>query len=90
MFGLRLKFFIISFLLETKICEKMFLVFAKQIIHDLVLSILLLKSLHPFIHLENLLDEIWKLVNLVSYISQERGSPWLDAFGIFHNSSSVV
>ena len=38
-----------------------------------------------FIHVENLLDEIWKLVNLVPYVSQQRGRPWLDPFGISHN-----
>ena len=28
-----------------------------------------------FILVENSLDEIWKLVNSVSYVSQQRGSP---------------
>ena len=42
------------------------------------------------IHIENLLDEIWKLMNLVSYVSHQRGSPWLYAFGIFRNNSSCL
>ena len=41
--------------------------------------------LRILIHVENLLDEIWKFVKLVSYVSQQRGSPWLDAFGILHS-----
>ena len=36
---------------------------------------LLLCPLPGCIYVENILDEIWKLVNLVSYISQQRGSP---------------
>ena len=42
------------------------------------------------IHVKNLLDEIWKLVNLVSYVRQQRGSPWLNAFGIFRNNSCLL
>ena len=28
-------------------------------------------------------------MNLVSYVSQQSGSPWLDAFGISHNNSCL-
>ena len=38
-----------------------------------------IEQFYPSIHVENLLDEIWKLVNLISYVSQRRESPWLDA-----------
>ena len=51
------------------------------------LSCIVIEQFYPSIHVENLFDEIWKLVNLVSYVSQQRGSPWLNAFGIFHNNS---
>ena len=27
-------------------------------------------------------SEIWKFVNLISYVGQQRGSSWLEAFGI--------
>ena len=74
------------------IWEKVSLVFAKQIICDFVLSCIVIKEFNLFLHVENLhvLDEIWKLVNLVSYVSQQRGSPWSDAFGIFHNNSCLL
>ena len=42
-----------------------------------------IEEFYLFIHVDNLPDETWKLVNLVSYVSTERGSPWLDAFVIF-------
>ena len=42
------------------------------------------------IHIDSLLDEIWKLVNSVSYVSQQRESPWLSAFEIFHNNSKCL
>ena len=29
-------------------------------------------------------------MNLVSYVSQQRVSPWLDVFGIFHNNSYLL
>ena len=77
------------------ICEKMalffvfvfVLFFAKQIIHDLVLSCIVIEEFNTFIHVEDFLNEIWKLVNIVSYLSQQRGSPWIDAFEILHNNS---
>ena len=56
--------------------------FAKQIIHDLVLLCIVIEEVNLIIHVENLLDEIWKLVKLVSYWSQQRESTWLDAFEI--------
>ena len=52
-------------ILEQKSCG-----FAKQIIRDLVSSCFVLEQVNPSLHVENLLDEIWKLVNLVSYVSQ--------------------
>ena len=68
----------------------MSLAFAKQIIRDLVLSYIVIEEFNLFKHVENLLDEIWKLVNLVSHVSRQRGSPWLDVFGIFHNNSCLL
>ena len=43
-------------------------VFVKQIIRKLVSSCI-------FIHIDNLLLKIWKKVNSVPYVSQQRGSP---------------
>ena len=48
---------------------------AKQIIRDLVSPCIVNEEFSQFKHVENLLDEIWKLVNLVSYLRQQRGSP---------------
>ena len=31
-----------------------------------------------------------EVMKLVSYVSQQRGSPWIDAFGIFHNDSCLL
>ena len=45
------------------------LVFAKQIIRELVSSCIVIEEFNLLIHVENSLDEIWKLVNLVSYVS---------------------
>ena len=62
---------------ELIICEKMTLVFCQTDIknprfrHELLLNGLICFK----VHVENLLDEIWKLVNLVSFVSQQRGSP---------------
>ena len=67
------------------ICEMMSWCFAKQIIRDLILSVIVIEQFNPSIRVKNLLGEIWKFVNLVSYASQQRGSPSLDAFGIFHD-----
>ena len=53
--------------------------FAEQIICDLVSSFIVM-------HTDNLLDEIWKVVNGVSYVSQQRESPWLFACEIFRNN----
>ena len=33
------------------------------------------EAFNPFIHVEKAHDEIWKLVNLVSHVSQQRGIP---------------
>ena len=65
---------------KLRILRKKSLGFAKQIIRDLVSSCLLLYII------DNLLGEIWKLVNSVSFVSQQRGSPWLSAFEIFDNN----
>ena len=65
---------------KLRIWKKKLLGFAKQIICDLVSSCIV-------ILIDNLLDQIWKLVNLVSYVNQQRGSPWLYALEIFHNNS---
>ena len=46
--------------------------------------IVLLQKSTIRLHVENLLDEIWKLVNLVSYVNKQRGSPD-PTFEIFHN-----
>ena len=43
--------------------------------HDLVLSCIAIGQFNPSIHVEDLLDEIWKLVNLVSDLSQQRENP---------------
>ena len=54
-----------------------------KIVHHrppLVLLCIVIEEFNPFIHVENLLDEILMLVNLVSYVNQQRGSPWLDEF----------
>ena len=37
-----------------------------------------------------LIVETWKWVNLVPYVSQQRGSPWLSALEIFHNISCLL
>ena len=42
------------------------------------------------IHIDNLLDEIWKLMNSVSYVSQQRGHPLLSAFEIFLKNSCLL
>ena len=48
------------------------LMFAKQIVRDLVLSCIVIEQFNPSMHVEILLDEIWKSVNLVSYkVSKE-------------------
>ena len=62
----------------------MSLVFTKQIISDLVYHALLLIHLYM-----SYLPELtfWKLVNLVSHVSLQKGSRWLDAFRIFNNIS---
>ena len=36
---------------------------------------IVIENFNLFIHVENLLDIIWKLANLVSYGSKQRGSP---------------
>ena len=61
----------------------MSLVFTKEIIRDLVLSYIVIEQFYQSTHVENLLDEIWKLVNMVSYVCQQKGIPCLDTFGIF-------
>ena len=64
--------------------------FVEQKISDLVSSCIVIEEFDLFKHVKNLLDEMWKLVNLVSYLSQQRGSPWLDAFRTFHDNSCLL
>ena len=80
-----------SFSLETvNLCEDVLGFCQKQIIRDLVLSCIVIEKFYLSIHVDNLFDRIWKLVNLVSNVSQQRGSPWLDALVIFHNNRCLL
>ena len=62
--------------------------FTKQKINDFGSSCIVIEEFNPFMHVENLLHEIGKLVNLVSYVTKK--NDWLSAFGIFHNNSSLL
>ena len=56
---------------------------------DLVSSRIVIEQVNPSMDVENLLlDESWKLVNLVSYVSKKKSL--VDAFEIFHNSSCLL
>ena len=80
----------VVFIRTLKIVRRCPWCFAKQIIRDLVLSCIVIEEFNLFIHVENLLDKIWRFVNLVTYVSQQRGSPCLDAFGIFYNNICLL
>ena len=73
--------FVVSFSYETEKLREVLV--TKQIVSDFASSWIV-------IHIDNLLDEICKLVNTVSYVSQQRGSPWLFASKIFHNISCLL
>ena len=83
--------FVVSFSQETGNTNiTVFVSFVNQIICNLVLSCIVIEQPNLSIHVENLLHKIWKLVNLVSYVSQQRESLWLYAFEMFHNNDCLL
>ena len=49
--------------------------FAKSLSEIKFSSCFVNEQINHSTHVDNLLDEIWKLDTLVSYVSQQRGSP---------------
>ena len=71
------------------ICE-MSLVFAKQIVCDLVLSCIVIEELLKSVCTCRQL--IWRNLEVCerSFLRKSTKSPWLDAFVIFHNNSCLL